>query len=60
MNNQNKQMLGFMVEIITFVSTGYCLALHKYFMASIFLCIAFLSAIWTGKKIKEEALEKEK
>lgn len=57
MKNQNKQIFGFSLEIIFFVSTGYALCMHRYTLTAIFLTIAFISAIWTGKQIKEEKSE---
>lgn len=60
MNNQNKQVIGFAFEIVSFTFFGYCLAYKNYDLASLFLGIGFVLAIWTGKKIKEEVLEKKK
>ncbi len=57
MNNQNKQVIGFAFEIVSFTLFGYCLAYKNYNLAALFLAIGFGLAIWTGKQIKEEARE---
>ena len=57
LKNQTKQIIGFGLEIIFFVSTGYALCLQRYTITSIFLALAFCSAIWTGEQIKQEVRE---
>jgi hypothetical protein len=60
MKLQIKQTIGFTIEIVAFVMTGYFMGISRQvynFPSAICFAIAFGFAIWTGKQIKQEGRE---